>query len=68
MREVKGILNRIADNTRDLGGILERQGRVMNEHFTKAALDREMAEYYTEQHREWQKFAQKEGIKLAKRR
>ncbi|MGQ8366434.1 hypothetical protein [Glaciecola sp. 1036] len=55
-------VSRIADNTADLSSIMKQQSSMMNNHFDKAAQDREMASELTKQHRHWERFIGEVGL------
>jgi len=56
MQNLKRELSKIADRTADLSSIIQRQSKMMNDHFENAARDRDTAAEMSKQHRIWERF------------
>ncbi len=56
MRDIKHTLNQIQDNTSKSSRYIKELVEVSSKGFSDAKSDREMASYYTKEHRKWEKF------------
>ena len=62
-RAMKSLETRLDDINKSVGKLnsfIQRQSDTMNAHFDKAAQDREMASELTRQHRQWERYLQKQ--------
>jgi hypothetical protein len=59
LKSIKYATNQIADNTSNLTSILSDQSRMMDNHFKNATSDRKMAEKYSKDHRQWERYLKK---------
>ncbi|MGF1842268.1 hypothetical protein L4C39_03610 [Vibrio clamense] len=62
MSQLESKLSRIADNTSDLSDIMKTQSSMMNNHFEKAAQDREFASKLTADHRFWERHLKNKNL------
>lgn len=62
LKKIDRVASKIADNTTDLSSVLQEQSRMMDSHFKKAAQDRSIAEKYSQEHRNWERYLRKEGL------
>jgi hypothetical protein len=56
MNDIKNVLNKINNNTQDLGKYAKQMIEVAKDGFASANVDRDMSSYKLEQHEKWEKF------------
>lgn len=62
LKQINLAANKIANNTSNLSFILKEQSKMMDNHFKNAAQDRKLADKYTKDHRNWERYLSKQEL------